>query len=144
MWVRSLGQEDALEEGMPTHSSILAWESHGWRRLAGCNLWGHKELDMTEATCHTCIEVLWDFMFLYRGFFAWVHAKSLQSCPTLCNPVDCNLPGSSVHEIFQARILEWVAMPSSRKISLCFFIEKNLAHVMIEMSWGYWKNAFKY
>ena len=41
-----------------------------------------------------------------------VHAKSLQSCLTLCDPVDCNLPGSSVHGIFQARILEWVAMPS--------------------------------
>jgi len=37
-----------------------------------------------------------------------------QSCPTLCNPMDCNLPGSSVHRILQARILEWVAMPSSR------------------------------
>ena len=36
-----------------------------------------------------------------------------QSCPTLCNPVDCSLPGSPVHGILQARILEWVAMPSS-------------------------------
>ena len=34
-----------------------------------------------------------------------------QSCPTLCNPGDCNLPGFSVHGIFQARVLEWVAMP---------------------------------
>ena len=39
---------------------------------------------------------------------------SLQSCPTLCNPVDCSPPGSSVHGILQARRLEWVAMPSSR------------------------------
>ena len=39
---------------------------------------------------------------------------SLQSCLTLCNPVDCSLPGSSVCGIFQARIREWVAMPSSR------------------------------
>ena len=38
-----------------------------------------------------------------------------QSCPTLCNPMDCNLPGSSVHGILQARILEWIAMPSSRE-----------------------------
>ena len=37
-----------------------------------------------------------------------------QSCPTLCNPMDCSLPGSSVHEIFQARILEWVAISFSR------------------------------
>ena len=43
-----------------------------------------------------------------------MHAKSFQSCLTLCNPMDCNLPGSSVHRILQARILEWVAMPSSR------------------------------
>ena len=41
----------------------------------------------------------------------------LQWCLTLCNPVDCNLPGSSVHEILQARILEWVAMPFSRESS---------------------------
>ena len=39
---------------------------------------------------------------------------SLQLCLTLCNPMDCSLPGSSVHEILQARIVEWVAMPSSR------------------------------
>ena len=37
-----------------------------------------------------------------------------QSCPTLCDPMDCHPPGSSVHEIFQARILEWVAISFSR------------------------------
>ena len=41
-------------------------------------------------------------------------AKLLQSCPTLCDPVDSSPPGSSVHGMFQARILEWVTMPSSR------------------------------
>ena len=40
-----------------------------------------------------------------------------QSCPTLCDPVDCSLPGSSLHGIFQARILEWVAISFSRKIT---------------------------
>ena len=40
-------------------------------------------------------------------------AKSLQSCPTLCDPVDCSLPGSSVHGIFQARVLEWGAIAFS-------------------------------
>ena len=43
----------------------------------------------------------------------YICAKSLQSCPTLCNPINCSLPGSSVHGILQARILEWVAMTSS-------------------------------
>ena len=37
-----------------------------------------------------------------------------QSCLTLCDSMDCSLPGSSVHGILQARILEWVAMPFSR------------------------------
>ena len=41
-------------------------------------------------------------------------AKSLQSCSTLCNPMDCSLQGSSVHGILQARMLEMDAMPSSR------------------------------
>ena len=40
-----------------------------------------------------------------------------QSCPTLCDPMDCSPPGSSVHEIFRARILEWVAI-KSRDITL--------------------------
>ena len=44
----------------------------------------------------------------------WVTAKSLQSCLTLCDPMDCSLPGFSLHGILQARILESVAMPSSR------------------------------
>ena len=39
--------------------------------------------------------------------------SSAQSCPTLCDPVDCNLPGFSVHGISQATILEWVAIPFS-------------------------------
>ena len=40
-----------------------------------------------------------------------------QSCLSLCNPMDCSPPGSSVHRILQARILEWAAMPSSRESS---------------------------
>ena len=46
-----------------------------------------------------------------------VCAKSLQSCLILCNPMDCSLPGFSVHGILQARLLEWVAVPSSRGYS---------------------------
>ena len=41
-------------------------------------------------------------------------ANSLQSCPTLCDPMDCSPPGSSVHDVIQSRILEWVAMSFSR------------------------------
>ena len=44
-------------------------------------------------------------------------AQLLQSCPTLCDPMDCSPPASSVRGISPARILEWVAMPSSRESS---------------------------
>ena len=40
-------------------------------------------------------------------------AKSLQSCPTLCDPIDGSPPGPSVHGIFQARVLEWGAIAFS-------------------------------
>ena len=43
-----------------------------------------------------------------------VHAKLLQLCLILCDSMDCSPPGSSVHGLLQASMLEWVAMPSSR------------------------------
>ena len=43
-----------------------------------------------------------------------MRAKSLQLCPTLCDPMDCILPDSSVHRIVQAIILEWVAISFSK------------------------------
>ena len=53
----------------------------------------------------------------YSPYVVFVCAKSLQSYLTLCDPMDCSPPGSSVHGILQARILEWVAMPFSRESS---------------------------
>ena len=55
---QSLGQEDSLEKEMLTHSSILAWKSHGQKSLVGYSPWGHKELDTTERlnnTLNMCI-----------------------------------------------------------------------------------------
>ena len=52
-WVQSLGQEDLLEKGIATHSSILPGEFLGQRNLAGQSPWGHKELDTTEQLTHT-------------------------------------------------------------------------------------------
>ena len=55
------------------------------------------------------------YMFNLRpGTLACLRAKSHKSCPTVRNPVDCSPPGSSVHGILQAGIVEWVAMSSSR------------------------------
>ena len=55
-------------------------------------------------------------------WFTYLCAQSLQSCPSLCDSVDCSPPSSSVHGIVQARILEWVAMPSSWDCSTLFIL----------------------
>ena len=46
--------------------------------------------------------------------WAFTQSEVAQSCPTLCDPMDCSLPGSYVHGIFQAKVLEWVAISFSR------------------------------
>ena len=47
-------------------------------------------------------------------FYVYMCALLLQLCLTLCDPMDCSLPGSSVHGILQSRVLEWVAIPFFR------------------------------
>jgi len=61
---------------------------------------------LTQLHCHHCVSPQ-----------SLCCAKSLQLCPTLCNPMDYSPPGSSVHGILQVRILEWLAIPSSRQSS---------------------------
>ena len=62
------------------------------------------------------------FIFLYKISKKWNYqsfsaAKSLQLCPTLCDPIDCSLPGFSIHGVLQARTLEWVAIAFSKSFS---------------------------
>ena len=76
--VRSLAQEDSLEKEMATHSNNLLRKFHGQSSLEGYSQWGHKELDTTEQHTHT-------------------HTQSVQSCPTLSDPMDCSTPGFPVH-----------------------------------------------
>ena len=71
---------------MATHSGILAWEIPWTEEPGGYSPWGRKELAAAAAA-----------------------AKSLQSCPTLCDPIDGSPPGSPVPGILQARTLEWGA-----------------------------------
>ena len=95
--VGSLNWKDPLEKEMATHSSILAWKCHGQRSLEGYSPWGCKDWKQLKRL----------------SMHAAATAKSLQSCPTLCNPVDGSLPGSPVPGIIQARTLEWVAISFS-------------------------------
>ena len=55
-------------------------------------------------------------MQFFEEYTAAAAAKSLQSCPTVSDPMDCSPPGSSVHGILQARVLEWGAIAFSRRI----------------------------
>ena len=55
-----------------------------------------------------------ELLYVYTHIYACVLAKLLQSYLTLCNPMDYRLLDSSVHGSLQAKILEWVATPSSR------------------------------
>ena len=60
----------------------------------------------------TCSSSLRNCKIFY--FFVGCFESCAQSCLTLCYLLDCSLPGSSVHGVFQVRVLKWVAMPSSR------------------------------
>ena len=51
------------------------------------------------------------FLSVIASLFSAMWVIGAQSCPTLCNPVDCSLPASSVHFILQARILAWLPFP---------------------------------
>ena len=88
-----------------------AGQDHSQRRRANCQsflFWG-KIFFFIQNPSYKMSTI---YYFLIR--IKHVCAKSPQSCPTLCNPMDCSPPGFSVHETLQARTLEWIAMPSSR------------------------------
>ena len=86
-------------------------------KLEACGLKGHfiirtLTLSMEQADQTATLQLLFasdtaDRLGLHSEL---VKLKCAQSCPTLCYPMDCSLPGSSVHEIFQTRVLEWVAL----------------------------------
>ena len=57
----------------------------------------------------------WQTCKTVNSFDMCLRAKLLQSCLTFCDPVNCSLPGSSVHGILQARLLEWIAIPFCRE-----------------------------
>ena len=72
---------------------------------------GGKQSDTPEMTKHTMHAR--DECLLSRSYSFPAAAKSLQSCPTLCDPIDGSPPGSPVPGILQARTLEWVAISFS-------------------------------
>ena len=102
------GSGRSLEEGMATHASIPAWNIPWTEEPGGPRSISVAESDLSEAT-HTR-------MCIYTCLCK-VQVLLFQLSSTFCDHVDCTQPGSSVHRILQARILEWVAMLSSRESS---------------------------
>ena len=102
----------------------LAWRSSAVLGLLSCphsDLWRLPCVLSPPVLSSLCVQspfFLEGLQSLDLGspLIQYVHAccSVTQPCLTLCDPMDCSPPGSSVHGVFQARILEWVAIPSSR------------------------------
>ena len=65
-----------------------------------------------------------------------------QACPTLCDPMDCSLPHSSVHGIFQARVLEWVAISFSRGSVHIIFLFFPTVYLLSSQKLVFWEVHF--
>ena len=106
---------------MAPHSSAFAWkipwtEEPGGLPSMGLHRVGHNWSDLAAAAAGTYLlfksnSLRCSFIFCrLSSIYAAAAAKSLQSCPTLCNPIDGSPPGFPVPGILQARTLEWVAI----------------------------------
>ena len=73
--------------------------------------------------------------FLFQCMKVKSESEVAQSCPTLCDPMDCSLPGLSVHGIFQTRVLEWGAITFSdfmnSKMQIVFYLLIDNLHLLI-------------
>ena len=113
-WATSL-THSANEEASPTNTNCLESEKiktktqpskaqNDWEGTQG-NLLGEKWMFYVVTGLRT------------PGLHRYSESEVTLSCRTLCNPMDCSLPGSSVHGIFQARVLDWVATAFSSRSS---------------------------
>ena len=130
MWetrVQSLGWEESLEKGKDyslqysglenSMNSIVQGVTRSWTQLSDFHFHFICINPTTTVFCLSCslsLEFPFHSWTCYFGMMLLCYAKLLKSCLTLCDPINSSLPGSSVTGILQTRILEWVAMPSSR------------------------------
>ena len=95
--------------------------SYQWKKLRTCEnsnsnlFWVMPEPGIAlMAALLDCLESLVQSFYCYFYILSSKWSEVAQSYPILCDPMDCSLPGSSIYGIFQARILEWVAISFSR------------------------------
>ena len=94
---------------MATHSSILAWKIP-WTEELGRLQYMESQSQKQQSNFTFIKTLIKQILVLCPKTAA---AKSLQSCLTLCDAMDCSLPDFSIHGILQARTLEWVAISFS-------------------------------
>ena len=98
-----------------SEKSILAFH---WVLKLEWQMYYNRAVTRTAALGSLYVYCPWARNSFYSKTIKYAHCKGkvlvAQLCPTLCDPMTCNPPGSSVHGVFQVRILEWVAVPFSR------------------------------
>ena len=132
-WVWSMAWEDPLEKGMATHSTIPAWRiswteepgrlqsmvwqrvGHDWATFTFTHLFLRCSLPLTRCTYSLTFTKGNSFIIICLA--TYVHAESLQSCLTLCDPMDCTLQVPPSMGFSEARILEWMPCPSPGDLS---------------------------
>ena len=113
-WSHSVVSDSLRPHGLQPIRLLHPWDFPGKSTEVGCQFLLHF---ITETQAN--INVLYSFLgpqtifCLMNEEWKWSESEVTQSCPTLCDPTDRSLPGFSVHGIFQARVLEWVAISFS-------------------------------
>ena len=108
-----------LADSITWDSGVSKFHTVSWQQLESSTnpptpcLHAHVPMCLTHRYVHTFTKLLVHSTKICLESIAAAAAKSLQSCPTLCDPIDSSPPGSPVPGIFQARTLEWVAISFS-------------------------------
>ena len=90
----------------------VRWNKKSLHFMTSIGIVFKKKFYNNNITCYSVTVFLYPYHKRPPGeIYVCLHVKLLQSCPTLCNPMNCSPPGSSVHEIFQERIWEWDPWP---------------------------------
>ena len=116
--------QQVMSHSLPSHGLqparlLCPWDFPGKHTGVACHFLLQGIFPIQGSNRHLlhllhCREILYHLSHQGSHYLLESENESRSSCPTLCDPMDLSLLGSSVHEILQARILEWIAIPFSR------------------------------
>ena len=100
-----------------SRTPLSNWTTRSRASSFSPQIWSRQVLLVGQAAAYHHQDISESFLFnrmptSSKGVVKW--SEVTQSCPTLCDPMDCSLPGSSIHGIFQVRVLKWVSISFSR------------------------------